>query len=127
MAEALPPELQQIARQLLAIAQPVLQAAASYAANADGGDTGKCQQVWCPVCAAVAVASGEQHPLAALIAEHGAGLLAMLQAMLTPDPPGSPTEAPPATDPGRYQPIAVTIVDDAPRASVEASDERTPT
>ena len=50
------------------------------AAGADG--PGKCQQVWCPVCALAALVSGEQHPLLTVIAEHSVALLTVVRAMV---------------------------------------------
>jgi hypothetical protein len=108
------PDLESLARQLLAILDPLAKAAASFASAADG-EPGKCQQVWCPVCAALALASGEQHPLMTVLTEHGASLLELVRAMATPDAPAATGRASDADDtehePGRYQPIPVTIHD----------------
>ena len=57
-----------------------MRAAAALAAGADG--PGKCQQVWCPVCALAALVSGEQHPLLTVIAEHSVALLTVVRAMV---------------------------------------------
>ena len=57
-----------------------MRAAAAAAAGADG--PGKCQQVWCPVCALAALVSGEQHPLLTVIAEHSVALLSVVRAMV---------------------------------------------
>ena len=93
---------------------PVIQAAADFASTA-GGEPGKCQQVWCPVCAITAIASGEEHPVAAILAEHGAALLSVVRAMANskdagPADGGTRAESPDqAQTPGRYQPISITI------------------
>src|ERR1700734_1058384 len=91
----------------------------------DGAGTGKCQQVWCPVCALAAVVSGDEHPLLTVIAEHSVALLAVIRAIVdqvdqvdrtAPPPPDGPTgggvEPETASDPRpttRYQPISVTV------------------
>lgn len=105
------PEARALAQAVLTVLGPLLQAGAMLLPGADA-PPGLCQQAWCPVCAVKAVASGEQHPLAAIVAEHGATLLALLQSV------ASPTEAAtvPGTEPAapasnRYQPIPVTIHD----------------
>lgn len=110
------PDLQQLAQTLLVMLQPLIQAGKAYVSAADDGAPGKCTQVWCPVCAAVAVASGEHHPLTAIVAEHGAALLSLLDAMARPGAPappgddgGSPDDEPPPPVPGAYEPIVVTI------------------
>jgi hypothetical protein len=56
------PELKQLAQQILVLLDPLIQAAAAFAPPV-GAEPGKCQQVWCPVCAIAAFTSGEQHPL----------------------------------------------------------------
>ncbi len=61
------PELRQLALSLLDRLDPAVRMAAARAAS---GSEGKCQQVWCPVCALSALVSGEQHPLLTVIAEH---------------------------------------------------------
>lgn len=109
------PELKQIARQILVLLDPLIQAAAAFAPSV-GGEPGKCQQVWCPVCAIAAFTSGEEHPLTAIVAEHGAALLSLVRAMANSDDT-EPAEANARTEgsgqeskvPGRYQPIPVTI------------------
>ena len=58
---------------------PAVRAAAAAAQRAGGA--GKCQQVWCPVCALAALVNGEQHPLLTVIAEHSVALLAVVRAM----------------------------------------------
>jgi hypothetical protein len=109
------PELRQLAQTILDRLDPAMRAAAAVAG---GGDSpGKCQQVWCPVCALAALVTGEQHPLLTVIAEHSLALLTVIRAMvadITPEQPppegdgGGPEggERPP---PGRYQHIPVTV------------------
>ena len=90
-----------------------MRAAAAAAAGADG--PGKCQQVWCPVCALAALVSGEQHPLLTVIAEHSVALLTVVRAMVediesTPGPGRAPPpDGPPPSGPSRYQHIPVTV------------------
>jgi len=116
------PELRQLAQTILDRLDPAVRLAA---ARASAGGEGKCQQVWCPVCALAALVNGEQHPLLTVIAEHSVALLAVVRAMAesagaaeTPRPPdGSPTgpgpsapdDEPPPAGPGRYQHIPVTV------------------
>lgn len=122
------PELRQLAQTILDRIDPAIRLAAARA-SAAGAGPGKCQQVWCPVCALAALASGEQHPLLAVIAEHSVALLAVVRALIEnaedtpqsggappPPPDGPPTpDGPPEPDgpappgPGRYQPIPVTV------------------
>ena len=75
---------------------------------------GKCQQVWCPVCALAALVSGEQHPLLTVIAEHSVALLSVVRAMVadiesTRGPAAPPPDEPPPSGPSRYQHIPVTV------------------
>ena len=116
------PELRQLAQTILDRIDPALRLAAARAAAAGAGP-GKCEQVWCPVCALAALASGEQHPMLTVIAEHSVALLAVVRALIEttentaqpggtpPPPPDGPPEpdgpAPPG--PGRYQHIPVTV------------------
>ncbi len=114
------PELRRLAQKILDQIDPAIRLAAARAAG-DGAGTGKCQQVWCPVCALAAVVSGDEHPLLTVIAEHSVALLAVIRAIVDqvdrpttpPDrPPGSGAEPETADAPGptnRYQPIAVTV------------------
>jgi len=118
----LPPELLALAQAILDRLDPAVRAAA---ARADGGDgPGRCQQVWCPVCALAALVTGEQHPLLSVIAEHSVALLTVIRALLDNlDSPGGPEEPPPnAAGPeppppdgrppagtGRYQHIPITV------------------
>lgn len=115
------PELRRLAQSILDGIDPAVRAAAALAGG--GAGTGKCQQVWCPVCALAAVVTGEQHPLATLIADHSVALLQVVRALIDgidgpanppPDgPPGdgvsagtAPTDAVAKT---RYQPIPVIL------------------
>src|ERR1700749_3966170 len=119
------PELRRLAQRILDQIDPAVRAAASMAIG-DGAGTGKCQQVWCPVCALAAVVSGDEHPLITVIAEHSVSLLSVIRAIVaqvyrTPAaPPAPPPDGPPgggvepeaAADPRpstRYQPISVTV------------------
>ena len=79
---------------------------------------GRCQQVWCPVCALAALINGEQHPLLGVIAEHSLTLLAVIQKMAASaatDAAPAPTAAadpqaeyPPSSN-GRYHRIEIVI------------------
>ena len=116
------PELRQLAQAILDKLDPAVRlAAAGWAASAAGGP-GKCQQVWCPLCALVALINGEEHPLLGVIAEHSVALLTVVRAMLDnhgdtagpPAPDGGPDSPPPDSPPpgpGRYQHIPVTVED----------------
>lgn len=128
-------ELRQLAQEILDRLDPAVRlAAANFAASADDSP-GKCQQVWCPVCALAAVVNGEQHPLLSVIAEHSVALLTVIRAVLddgsdwsggdgpdsgpgggSPPPDGGPDaspsgDRPPSPPPGRYQHIPVTVED----------------
>lgn len=98
------PELQQLAQTVLAVIDPLIQAVTT--SKPTDGKPGKCEQTWCPVCAVAAIAAGETHPLAAIVAEHGAALLAVIRAVATPTEPDA---EPPPDRPSGYQPIPVTI------------------
>jgi hypothetical protein len=116
--------LRQLAQSILDRLDPAVRMAA---ARATSGSEGKCQQVWCPVCALAALVSGEQHPLLTVIAEHSVALLAVVRAMAeamdqgsrpgTHEPPTDPSGSggptpdgdPPPAGPGRYQHIPVTV------------------
>lgn len=115
------PELRRLAQAILDGIDPTLRTAAALTAGRGVG-TGKCQQVWCPVCALAALATGDQHPLITVIADHSIALLEVVRAMLAdingaaqppPDgPPGPGTTEEPAPDAAtrtRYQPIPVTV------------------
>lgn len=110
------PELRALAQAILDRLDPAVRAAAAMAANPDGGP-GKCQQVWCPVCALAALVNGEQHPLLTVIAEHSVALMTVIRTMAgdTAPPPGPDAPPPPdgaAEEPpprNRYQPIPVVV------------------
>jgi hypothetical protein len=112
----LPPELRQLAKTILDRLDPAIRVAAARAAGSGDGP-GKCQQVWCPVCALAALVADEQHPLLTVIADHSVALLAVIRAIIeetaeTAEPPGSPEpppQGPPPDGPGRYQHIPVTV------------------
>ncbi|MEB4210702.1 hypothetical protein [Mycobacterium sp. 94-17] len=109
------PELRRLAQTILDGVDPAVRAAAALTAGAGAG-TGKCQQIWCPVCALAALASGDEHPLLTAIANHSVALLEVIRDILNdvdrsgapaPEPPdGPPDDTPPPT---RYQPIPVTL------------------
>jgi hypothetical protein len=116
------PELRRLAQMLLDGIDPAVRTAAALTAGGGVG-TGKCQQIWCPVCALAALATGDQHPLLTVIADHSVALLEVIRAMLD-DLDGSvkpPPDGPPDGGPGaetdredgasriRYQPIPVTV------------------
>jgi hypothetical protein len=109
------PELRQLAQAILDKIDPAVRAAAAAATRSDA--PGKCQQVWCPICALAAMVSGEQHPLLTVIAEHSVALMTVIRAMVDdiersgrPTPPdGGPTPDGEPPPPGRYQHIPVTV------------------
>jgi hypothetical protein len=115
------PELRQLAQTILDRIDPAVRSMAALAAARSGDEPGKCQQLWCPFCALAAVATGEEHPLLTVIAEHSVGLLTVVRAVLEgsgaagrqpdtdPDqpPPDLPEVPPPGN--GRYQHIPITI------------------
>src|ERR1700739_2511297 len=94
------PELRKLAQSVLDGIDPAVRLAATRALG-DGAGTGKCQQVWCPVCALAAVVSGDEHPLLTVIAEHSVSLLSVIRAIVdqvdqtTPAPPTPPPDGPP--------------------------------
>jgi hypothetical protein len=114
------PELRRLAQTILDQIDPAVRLAAARAMG-DGAGTGKCQQVWCPVCALAAVVTGEEHPLLTVIAEHSVALLAVIRAIVDQvDHSATPPDGPPgggegvetpdeAVPPSRYQPITVTV------------------
>ncbi len=120
------PELRRLAQAILDGIDPAVRAAAALTAGSGRG-TGKCQQVWCPVCALAALATGDQHPLLTIISDQSIALLEVIRAMVDnidrsvkrpPDgPPGDglTTETDAGTTAGdavaktRYQPIPVTV------------------
>jgi hypothetical protein len=106
------PELRALAQSILDRIDPAVRAAAAAATGAAG--PGKCQQVWCPVCALAALVSGEQHPLLTVIAEHSVALLSVVRAMVadidpTRGPAAPPPDEPPPSGASRYQHIPVTV------------------
>ncbi|MGI9123812.1 MAG: hypothetical protein ACR2JM_03545 [Mycobacterium sp.] len=128
------PELRQLAQAILDRLDPAVRAAATMAGETLRGP-GRCQQVWCPVCALAALISGEQHPLLTVIAEHSVSLMTVVRTMVadpqtaggtdtgrpaTPEPP--PAEAngtPPPTTNGQYHRIPIVIESDDPAAPVD--------
>jgi hypothetical protein len=120
------PELRRLAQAILDGIDPAVRAAAALTAGGGVG-TGKCQQVWCPVCALAALATGDQHPLLTVIADHSIALLEVIRAIVDdldrsakPPPDGPPgggagaethaAAAPPdAAAKTRYQPILITV------------------
>lgn len=118
-------ELRRLAQAILDGIDPAVRIAAARATG-DGTGTGKCQQAWCPVCALAALATGDQHPLLTVIADHSVALLEVVRAIVgdvtdierSPEPPpdgprgeggsgGDEAAAPAATS--RYEPIPVTV------------------
>jgi hypothetical protein len=120
------PELRRLAQAILDGIDPAVRTAATLTAGRGVG-TGKCQQVWCPVCALAALATGDQHPLLTVIADHSIALLEVIRDIVDdidrsakPPPDGPPgggvgTETDAGISGGdaapktRYQPIPVTI------------------
>ena len=114
------PELRRLAHAILDGIDPAVRAAAAMTGGGGVG-TGKCQQVWCPVCALAALATGDQHPLLTIIADHSIGLLEVIRAIIsdvnnidrsakpTPKPPPDDPPDPPGPAKTRYQPIPVTV------------------
>jgi hypothetical protein len=129
------PELRQLAQTILDKLDPAVRLAA---ARATSGTPGRCEQVWCPVCALAALINGEQHPLLNVVAEHSVALLAVLRAMadvrsggagadvrsdgagadVNPTPPAPDPSTPqgpqddrpvPPPGPGRYQHIPINV------------------
>lgn len=115
------PELRQLAQAVLDRLDPAVRSAAAMAADAMRGP-GRCEQVWCPVCALAALVNGEQHPMLALIAEHSDTLMTVLRTM-TADPQAPPApgesaapedesgagESPKLNGNGRYQHIPIVV------------------
>lgn len=117
------PELRALATSILDKLDPALRQAARAAA--DGGTPGKCNQLFCPVCALAALVEGEHHPLLATIAEHSLALVMVVRAMLEAEGAGGPDgpdsgapgpeyrspfpPPPPSSQSTGYQPIPVDI------------------
>ncbi len=133
------PELRRLAAALLDRLDPAVRAAAAAAGEALTGP-GRCQQVWCPVCAVAALVNGEQHPLLNLVAEHSVTLLAMLRTMsaapaapaepapaaaadTAPDDAPAPGETPPSTQNGRYHHIPIVVEPTGVEPAVDPSSE----
>ena len=108
------PELRKLAQKILDQIDPAVRLAASMAVG-DGAGTGKCQQVWCPVCALAAVVSGDEHPLLTVIAEHSVALLTAVRAMVDANGASPPPDGDGPDDPeppsGRYQQIPIVLED----------------
>jgi hypothetical protein len=115
------PELRRLAQAILDGIDPAVRTAAALTAGAGVG-TGKCQQVWCPVCALAALATGDQHPLLTIVADHSVALLEVIRGIVDdidrsakPPPDGPPGGGGAEPDSGdatartRYQPIPVTV------------------
>jgi len=115
------PELRKLAQAILDGIDPAVRTAAALTAGAGPG-TGKCQQVWCPVCALAALATGDQHPLLTIVADHSIALLDVIRDIVAdmdlsakPPPDGPPgggggeTDAADAAPKTRYQHIPVTV------------------
>ncbi|CAN5632839.1 hypothetical protein BH09ACT8_BH09ACT8_54110 [soil metagenome] len=122
------PELRQLAQAILDRIDPAVRSAAAMAAARSDAGPGRCQLLWCPVCALAALVSGEEHPLLTMIGEHSVALLTVIRMMVdgsapappAPEPPpeppdgsrpGGPAPDGPGTPPtvGRYQPITITV------------------
>ena len=130
------PELRRLAAALLDRLDPAVRAAAAAAGEALTGP-GRCQQVWCPVCAVAALVNGEQHPLLNLVAEHSVTLMAMLRTMTAapaepapapaadtaPDDAPTPGETPPPTQNGRYHHIPIVVEPTAVEPTGDAPSE----
>lgn len=101
-----------MAQAILDRLDPAVRAAATIAMGR-GDSPGRCQQVWCPVCALAALVQGEQHPMLDVIAEHSVALLTAVRAMVDgaappPDGDGPDHPEPPS---GRYQQIPIVLED----------------
>lgn len=92
------PELRQLAQAILDRLDPAVRAAAAKAAGSLRGP-GRCQQVWCPVCALAALVSGEEHPLLTVVAEHSVALMTVIRTMAA-DPGSRPAESAETDVPG---------------------------
>lgn len=125
------PELRQLAQAILDRLDPAVRAAAAMAAESLRGP-GRCEQVWCPVCALAAVVNGEQHPLLTVIADNSATLLTVIRNLAADPPPAAGTEpepepagdAPPSSQNVRFHRIPI-VVEPSPEESRESSPEST--
>jgi hypothetical protein len=110
----IPPELRQLAQAILDRLDPAVRSAAAVAMGR-GDSPGKCQQVWCPVCALAALVQGEQHPMLDVIAEHSVALLTAVRAMVDANGASPPPDGDGPDDPeppsGRYQQIPIVLED----------------
>ena len=110
------PELRALAQAILDRLDPAVRMIAALAASR-GESPGKCQQVWCPVCALAALAQGEQHPMLDVIAEHSVALLTVVRSIVDAegalpsdgDGPECGTPQPPPAS--RYQHIPIAVED----------------
>ena len=105
------PELRALAQAVLDRLDPAVRAAAAMATESLRGP-GRCQQVWCPVCALAALVSGEQHPMLTVIAEHSVTLMAVIRAMVADAPVSADAPEPPAA--GAASPTGPNGAGDAP-------------
>ena len=87
------PELRALAQAIVDRLDPAVRAAAARAAEALRGP-GRCQQVWCPVCALAALVSGEEHPMLTVIAEHSVALMTVIRAAADPQAARTAGDAP---------------------------------
>lgn len=108
------PELRKLAQAILDRLDPAVRAAAMLAAAGDG--PGKCQQVWCPVCALAALVTGEEHPLLTIVAENSVALYEVIRAVVgeTGGTPGPPESTPPGGGGAGDQPPARSGYQDIP-------------
>lgn len=97
------PELRKLAQAILDRLDPAVRSAAAMATESLAG-SGRCQQVWCPVCALAALVSGEQHPLLTVIAEHSVSLMTVVRAMVSEKAPENSPAGPPADPPDETPP-----------------------
>ncbi len=74
------PELRKLAQSIVDNIDPAVRAAAARVGAGVG--VGKCQQVWCPVCALAALVTGEQHPMLTVVADHSGALLSLVRSMV---------------------------------------------
>jgi hypothetical protein len=106
------PELRQLAQAILDRLDPAVRAVAAMAADSLRGP-GRCEQVWCPVCALAALVNGEQHPLLTVVAEHSVTLLGIVRAMAADPPPSAESEPagdePPSSQSIRFHHIPIVV------------------